>query len=248
MLKLARVAPTATDQGLRPRLSVARNLPSTYVSTWLNYRAFNPLSLAPALWLDASDPSTITSSGGLVSQWNDKSGNGKHATGAGATRPTTGSATERGWNVLSWTDSTMTMSQPTAATTASVYLVIRTTDLKFVPLFDVNGGGHFILTCDSTNAVSPPEAGSGSPTYRRNGASAAWTNRQNTQAGLTGVVSVVAIESVNFSGWGANLLIGGYVTSGFDMTATIGEVLIFGSNLSTTNRAAVENYLMAKWT
>ena len=39
------------------------------------------LSIDAALWLDASDPSSITKdSNGLVSQWNDKSGNGHHAT------------------------------------------------------------------------------------------------------------------------------------------------------------------------
>ena len=39
------------------------------------------LSIDAALWLDASDPLSITKdSNGLVSQWNDKSGNGHHAT------------------------------------------------------------------------------------------------------------------------------------------------------------------------
>ena len=32
-----------------------------------------------ALWLDASDSSTLTASGGLVSEWRDKSGNSRHA-------------------------------------------------------------------------------------------------------------------------------------------------------------------------
>jgi len=43
--------------------------------------AFDPLSLSPVLWLDASDASTFTfSSGVVVSQWNDKSTGGLHAT------------------------------------------------------------------------------------------------------------------------------------------------------------------------
>jgi len=32
------------------------------------------------LWLDAADASTVTTVSGAVSQWNDKSGNGRHAT------------------------------------------------------------------------------------------------------------------------------------------------------------------------
>ena len=41
---------------------------------------WTPAQITTALWLDASDAATITPSGGPVSQWNDKSGNGRHAT------------------------------------------------------------------------------------------------------------------------------------------------------------------------
>lgn len=41
---------------------------------------WNPSFISTSLWLDASDSSTITESGGLVSQWNDKSGNNRHVT------------------------------------------------------------------------------------------------------------------------------------------------------------------------
>ncbi len=41
--------------------------------------AFDPLTLSPALWLDASDASTISLDGSSkVSQWRDKSGNARH--------------------------------------------------------------------------------------------------------------------------------------------------------------------------
>jgi hypothetical protein len=52
-------------------------------------RSFDPLSLSPALWLDASDASTLfdaTTGGslvaadGAVARWEDKSGNARHAT------------------------------------------------------------------------------------------------------------------------------------------------------------------------
>jgi hypothetical protein len=41
---------------------------------------WTPANITTALWLDAADASTITESGGAVSQWNDKSGNGRNAT------------------------------------------------------------------------------------------------------------------------------------------------------------------------
>jgi hypothetical protein len=40
--------------------------------TW-NESVWNPSMISTALWLDAADTSTITQSGGAVSQWNDKS-------------------------------------------------------------------------------------------------------------------------------------------------------------------------------
>lgn len=57
--------------------------------------AFNPLSLSPALWLDASDGATLLDAGGAaadpdeaVATWNDKSGNSRHvAQSSAALRP-----------------------------------------------------------------------------------------------------------------------------------------------------------------
>lgn len=87
--------------------------PQPMVSSWLN---FTPLSLEPELWLDASDISTITESSGSVSQWNDKSGKGRNLVQAtGASQPTTGSATQNGLNVLSFSSSQF-LRHSTAAT------------------------------------------------------------------------------------------------------------------------------------
>jgi len=77
--------------------------------------AFSPADLADlALWLDATDASTITLDGSNnVSQWDDKSGNARHATQAAAlNRPTylssgiNGLPTVRGDgddDIMSWT-------------------------------------------------------------------------------------------------------------------------------------------------
>ena len=64
---------------------------------WDNHggAGFNPLTLSPALWLDASDASTLYTDSGLttlvaadgdpVGGWQDKSGNSRHATQASGT-------------------------------------------------------------------------------------------------------------------------------------------------------------------
>ena len=49
---------------------------------------WTPAKITTTLWLDAADSSTITESGGAVSQWDDKSGNDRHATqGTAGNRP-----------------------------------------------------------------------------------------------------------------------------------------------------------------
>lgn len=56
-----------------------------------------------ALWLDASDSASITHSSGAVSQWNDKSGNGRHVSQSTASaKPTTGTNTLNGLNVITF--------------------------------------------------------------------------------------------------------------------------------------------------
>lgn len=63
--------------------------------------AFSPLSLSPALWLDASDATSITHIANAVTQWNDKSGNSRHATqGTALNRPVTNTTTVNGLNSI----------------------------------------------------------------------------------------------------------------------------------------------------
>lgn len=59
----------------------------TYINPYM-VSPFSPANLAPSFWVDADDASTITASGGLISQWNDKSTNAKNLVqGTGANQP-----------------------------------------------------------------------------------------------------------------------------------------------------------------
>jgi hypothetical protein len=59
-----------------------------YDEAQLQGRLWTPALVRPALWLDAADLSTISTATG-VSEWRDKSGNGRHFTqGTGGTQPT----------------------------------------------------------------------------------------------------------------------------------------------------------------
>ena len=57
-----------------------------------NETVWNPSMISTALWLDAADAGTVTTVSGAVSQWNDKSGNGRNATQPTSTRRPTYSA------------------------------------------------------------------------------------------------------------------------------------------------------------
>lgn len=62
---------------------------------------WTPADITTDLWLDAADAATITESGGLVSQWSDKSGNARHATQANsAIQPTVQAEAQNGLDVI----------------------------------------------------------------------------------------------------------------------------------------------------
>lgn len=71
---------------------------------------WTPAKITTALWLDAADSSTITESGGAVSQWADKSGNERNFTGSGSTAPATGVSTQNNLNVLDFEGDYLTSS------------------------------------------------------------------------------------------------------------------------------------------
>lgn len=112
--------PIARDINQRKRAVGSR------VSSWVN---FSPLSI-PSIeaWYDASDTSTITESGGAVSQWNDKSGNALNVTqGIAASQPTTGSDTQNGLNVLTFNDDRLISARFTRTQPITIFAVVKLT-------------------------------------------------------------------------------------------------------------------------
>lgn len=69
-----------------------------------NDSIWNPSMISTALWLDAADASTVTTVSSAVSQWNDKSGNGRNATQATAgNRPVYQASAQNGLNAVRFT-------------------------------------------------------------------------------------------------------------------------------------------------
>jgi hypothetical protein len=106
-------------------------LGSLYRDPW------TPAAITTALWLDAADASTISTSGSEVTQINDKSGNARNFTGASGSRPSTGAATLNSKNILTFSADYLT-SSPSAAT------------WKF--LHDATGSSVFVVATFGTTA------------------------------------------------------------------------------------------------
>ena len=94
------------------------------------FTIWNPSMITTALWLDAADVSTITTSGSEVTQINDKSGNSRNFTSASGTRPSTGTAALNSKNILSFSADYLSSSSSEAtwkflhdATGSSVFAV-----------------------------------------------------------------------------------------------------------------------------
>ena len=105
------------------------------------------------LWLDATDATSITASGGAVSQWNDKSGNASNFTqGTGANQPTTGSRTINSLNVIDF-DGT------------NDFLLCPSSSGLFNYLHNSTGGTTFIVGIrETTGGVMHGNGGGGSAT------------------------------------------------------------------------------------
>jgi len=141
---------------------------------------FDPLSIAGCkLWLDASDTSTISLSGSAVTQWNDKSGNAYNfAQGTSANRPSSGTRTQNGLNVIDF-DGTNDLLTTTAAksafnflnnSTATLFLVMKNDTTTGVQFIICNQGGSngqigLVYYTSSTNYILREGNGSGTWTY-----------------------------------------------------------------------------------
>jgi len=231
---------------------------STEVSSWLN---FNPLSLSPALWLDAADIATITESSGSVSQWDDKSGNGRNVTqGTGISQPTTNSVKQNGLNVLSFDGSNDFLSSANDAlnfATIQLFIVARSgTALRTIigvphASTHVNPFFRYLLFHAANNALN----------IRLNGTSSLSANNLIT----TGAAQLFKLESDTGDAYGNGvrfidatgvsltypnstpLRIGANANGAENLNGIVAEVLIFDYGLSISQTAQVNSYLNNKW-
>lgn len=225
---------------------------------------WTPLALGPELWVDASNPATITADGGKVTRWRNKGS--VSADLVGVTGPSTGTRTRNGRNILDFVRGEFL--------SAGDVLDLGTSDftLVVIGIFDDVGDGaiagkHIYGTTDGRYGLARISGSMqaiydyGSPTFpaygtithkahlwsqrvTRNGASSQHILRRG---GAT--VSTVPFTDPGTS-WntGAEWQVGRYGSvSSLDLLGAIGEVFFVRRALTDEEVTALEQYLAAKW-
>lgn len=231
---------------------------------------WTPANITTALWLDAVDASTVTTVSGAVSQWNDKSGNGRNASQLTAQdRPTynlSGLNNRQSVNFDGDGDNlvlpTGFLNRATAVSVAFVLLgptqqndaifgpstinsegleLVYTSVVDWPTLVRINNVPKFTSGLWSTN--SQPAI---SILQADALATAGWFNGSTVSA-----VSATGIAALNFNGVYA---IGTYSNnisnaSGGIVSAqmNLGEFIISTAVWSTSDRQRIEGYLSHKW-
>ncbi len=209
---------------------------------------FSPLDLSPTLWLDASDETTITESGGAVSQWDDKSGNNNDVTQAtGTAQPTTGTRTINSLNVIDYDGSdqlanaSLNFTQP-----ITVYAVVETdlTDSASHSIISNTAWSAYLrmfstsLNAFAGNTVSNAAGiSTGQPFIVQ-----AVFNGASSEVGRDGSVTTGDAGTTSWTG-----TIIGHVQFNKRWDGAIAEVIVVENTLTAQQKSDTETYLADKW-
>lgn len=237
----------------------------------LNYR-FQPNWLdGLALWLDASDASTITLDGSNnVSQWNDKSNNANHATQSSSTLRPVGAGAINGRMAIDFDGADDFLE---IANSASIDLG-PTLSIFIVHKADTTSARQTLFNFINTVAgVATPDVEIGtSPTFYDNTyavvrpttyvftapASAATTSAAVIGFLVDGSANLVlrkngtdiattASAGISLVGSGTNKMVGARASGSQPFDGRIGEIVVYNKKLTESAVNSVESYLISKW-
>lgn len=227
------------------------------------------------LWFDATDASTITASGGYVSQWNDKSGNNLNVTNSGGAAggcPQTGVNTRNSKNVLTFTQNgtngaagglTNASGSFPSDPTLDVWIVRRqsTGSINSGCAFGIGNdqagnGNVFYQFYDNSNSklLSGANGGNIYSTATQNGT---WNITRFTKSGASAQFYInntsQGTASYNYNLPNSRFQVGALPQAGatnngvYLMNGDIGEILVWKSVLGSTDATSTYDYLKTKW-
>ncbi len=235
-------------------------------------RTFSPASLANlSFWLDATDASTFSfSSGSVVSQWRDKSGNGLHFSQSTVSLQPSRNVTIGGNTAVKFdgADDYLAITSNPAGLMGSgartFFVVVELTSNSTVQnvLYYGDMSNHNLWQMCMANFTSPfsftlhtyasgtvtgvlPATGvgfiHGAQTDGSNNALFVNNNAYTFTQALNTTTSARKIAIGNAdSAYGGSFY-------GWPFSGKIGEVIAYTANLSSTDRSTVNTYLAAKW-
>ena len=209
---------------------------------------WTPAQLSAALWLDASDASTITLNGSTVSQWRDKSGNGNHANQAvAANQPEIGVFTQNGLSLITVRNRAKFMSVTNSPNMLMGFGVVNTrntTSLSDILVIgSTSSNTHEFFIRNGAPQISFDGLGSTKGKYNIDGGAFSGFAEDHTASSLGCHIWGGVFESSN----SLNNIISRTALNVSSIGADVGEILWFSSELSNTDRQKLEGYLAWKW-
>lgn len=213
----------------------------------------NPLAYANlAMWYDPSDAATITQSGGLVSQLNDKSGNNRHLTASTTARPTTGLTSAKGKNWLDYngTSNILSVSGFTLYQPLTVYCVAKA-DVYVDGGTVFSGAGQFpgenmLRTTGLKWQIYANSTVDGAANDTNQDIHVVRFNGVSSEHYINGVLSASGDASTSeLIGFTVGSRTGGFAGSWWD--GKIGEVLVYNDLHDVATINAFGAYLDGKW-
>ena len=230
--------------------------PTVFASGW------TPASIATALWFDATDAASLTLVSGAASQWNDKSGNGRHATqGTAANRPTHQSSGINGLAALSFDGSNDSMTVPVfslgstfivlavavanSATTRALFSARAASGNAILPQMGFfSGASSFQVRDDAANNATSTQSGASTATIYvvggvRSGNSVTAYRDGTAATAATNTFGTITPDKMIIGAAAAASL-----TNFF--SGRLGELIAAPADDATT-RQKIEGYLAHKW-
>lgn len=244
--------------------------------------AFNPLTLSPVVWFDGADANTmfdsttggsIVAPGAAIARWEDKSGNGRHATQSTViNRPIRTASGQNGRNVVTFDGTNDRMTFGRFDLTASTFFLVmqRTSANTFQQVFQAvqQSTTRASIECGVNNisTYGPILIGSNanSTPYGKGGTIGQSTTRiitgkwlgggtsgaSNYQIRVNGVAVTLSDSLTIGAAGGTSSLIAAAFSAGNTLSffgGFICELIICNANLSSTLVSKTETYLSKKW-
>ncbi|MFK7909022.1 MAG: M6 family metalloprotease domain-containing protein [Akkermansiaceae bacterium] len=222
---------------------------------------WTPSTIVTELWLDANDASTLTTSiiddVVKVQQWNDKSGNARHASQSNAgSRPTSGARTIGGKNILGFAQSNSQFLNLPAVDVIgkeiwSVFMIDNYAASSSQLLLGAGGNVQIGINSSSQNmrlwkASNPYSGDSRSTTTIAQSAPAVagWLAHLDTKK--FSINGILETTSNNYTSGGMSPTYVGRGQYAY-IDGAIGEIIITNGQLTTDDRQNMEGYLSHKW-